>query len=198
MSNKTYTYGDLLVTLTSSFDAIWNDKGRSLRPLGSMAIESHGTLQGKRAALLIGANSSSSSNPPVKEPTAYELVWTDKGSKANADGWSAPSTSKVWCLRSDLAADGQYATESIWDDQKSKADVDVSIWEVNPYPNSVNGSEFLPVVAGTFRASARSHTSPPDLGYAVVPTLKIPKDFTDFTDSVPKVSANNIPSTGTT
>ncbi|KAH8423660.1 uncharacterized protein LDX57_001419 [Aspergillus melleus] len=201
MPNKTYTYGDLVVTLTSNFDAIWNDKGSgaardgefwhplaqgSLRPLGSMAIGNYGTLQGSRAS------ADGSFWRPIA-PAGYISM----GDVAQS-GWSAPSTSKVWCLRSDLAADGQYGPESIWDDTKSKADVDVSIWEVYPYTNGFNGSELLPVIAGTFRISAGSHTNPPDLGYAVVPTLKVPKESAEFTDSVPKITANNIPSTGTT
>ncbi|PWY81633.1 hypothetical protein BO94DRAFT_547906 [Aspergillus sclerotioniger CBS 115572] len=222
MPNKTYEYGELVVTVTLALDAIWNDKGSSasrdggfwnpipqgtLRPLGSMAVGNHSALNGKRAAFLVGAKSTSSTNPPVKAPTGYTLVWTDKGNGADADGsfwrliapvgytsmgdvvqsgWSKPST-----------IDGQYAEESIWDDKKSKADSDVSIWKVFPYTKGVNGSEFLPVVAGTFRANAQ-HDIAPDLGYAVVPTLKVPKDFVDFTQSAPIITVDKIPSVGTT
>ncbi|PYI01572.1 hypothetical protein BO78DRAFT_464565 [Aspergillus sclerotiicarbonarius CBS 121057] len=215
MSNKTYEYGELVVTLTTAFTAIWNDKGSgasrdggfwhpitqgTLRPLGSMAIGNFNTLNGKRAALLIGAKSSSGTNPPVKAPTGYTLVWTDKGSGADADGsfWR-PIAPSGYTSMGDVvqSADGQYAAESIWDDKKSKADADVSIWEVQPYTNGVDGSEFLPIVAGTFRANT-NHENSPDLGYAVVPTLQVPKEFADFTEPAPPLTAGNIPSTGTT
>lgn len=62
MANKTYEYGELVVTLTSSFNAIWNDVGSGttrdggFRPLGSMAVGNFKELNGQRAALLIGAN----------------------------------------------------------------------------------------------------------------------------------------------
>ncbi|GMF76586.1 unnamed protein product [Aspergillus oryzae] len=94
-----------------------------------MAVGNFKELNGQRAALLIGAKSTSSSNPPVKAPTSYTHLWADKGSgaKLNAiapsgyiamgdvvqSGYTTPSTSKVWCLRSDLVADGQYADESV-------------------------------------------------------------------------------------
>lgn len=140
MANKTYEYGELVVTLTSSFNAIWNDVGSGttrdggFRPLGSMAVGNFKELNGQRAALLIGAKSTSSSNPPVKAPTSYTQLWADKGSGAKLNGsfwrpiaasgyiamgdvvqsgYTTPSTSKVWCLRSDLVADGQYADESV-------------------------------------------------------------------------------------
>lgn len=63
--------GELVVTFTSSFNAIWNDAGSgttrdggfwhpitqgTLRPLGSMAVGNFKELNGQRAALLIGAN----------------------------------------------------------------------------------------------------------------------------------------------
>ncbi|GKZ27017.1 hypothetical protein AbraIFM66951_004109 [Aspergillus brasiliensis] len=239
MANKTYAYGELVVTLTSKFDDIWNDAGSgatrdggfwhpisqvttqgTLRPLGSMAVGNFKELNGQRAALLIGAKSSSSSNPPVKAPTGYTQLWVDKNSGAKRDGsfwrpiapsgyiamgdvvqsgWTMPSTSKVWCVRSDLVADGQYADESVWDDNMSGVGGNVSIWEVYPYPNNISGSEFLPVVAGTFRAMTDApHSVKPDLGYAVVPTLKIPRDFAEFTDPTPTFTASTIPSTGTT
>ncbi|KAJ1706615.1 hypothetical protein NYO67_11222 [Aspergillus flavus] len=141
--------GELVVTFTSSFNAIWNDAGSgttrdgcfwhpitqgTLRPLGSMAVGNFKELNGQRAALLIGAKSTSSSNPPVKAPTSYTHLWADKGSGAKLNGsfwrpiapsgyiamgdvvqsgYTTPSTSKVWCLRSDLVADGQYADESV-------------------------------------------------------------------------------------
>ncbi|KAB8245580.1 hypothetical protein BDV35DRAFT_381266 [Aspergillus flavus] len=125
MANKTYEYGELVVTLTSSFNAIWNDVGSGttrdggFRPLGT-------------SGALDWSKSTSSSNPPVKAPTSYTQLWADKGSGAKLNGsfwrpiaasgyiamgdvvqsgYTTPSTSKVWCLRSDLVADGQYADE---------------------------------------------------------------------------------------
>ncbi|RAQ64503.1 hypothetical protein AFCA_006880 [Aspergillus flavus] len=119
MANKTYEYGELVVTLTSSFNAIWNDVGSGttrdggFRPLGSMAVGNFKELNA---------------------PTSYTQLWADKGSGAKLNGsfwrpiaasgyiamgdvvqsgYTTPSTSKVWCLRSDLVADGQYADESV-------------------------------------------------------------------------------------
>lgn len=46
--------------------------------------------------------------------------------------WSAPSVNDVWCVRADLAKQGSFGSNSIWDDKESGAKTDVSIWEVRP------------------------------------------------------------------
>ncbi|RAK99907.1 uncharacterized protein BO80DRAFT_435598 [Aspergillus ibericus CBS 121593] len=120
MSNKTYEYGELVVTLTTAFDVIWNDKG-------SGATRDGGTLNGKRAALLVGAKFLTGTSPAVRPPTDYTQLWAKQDSGANADGsfwrpiapagytsmghvvqagWSVPSLSKMWCQRRRLRERG--------------------------------------------------------------------------------------------
>ncbi|PQE19285.1 hypothetical protein CJF31_00009343 [Rutstroemia sp. NJR-2017a BVV2] len=69
MTNATQDYGDLRVTLTSSLQWVWNDRGSgaskdgdfnhpnpqgNLRALGSLGFSSYGDRSGKWAAILVG------------------------------------------------------------------------------------------------------------------------------------------------
>ncbi|KAB8267796.1 hypothetical protein BDV30DRAFT_231262 [Aspergillus minisclerotigenes] len=176
--------------LSHGFNAIWNDAGSgatrdggfwhpitqgTLRPPGSMAVENFKELNGQRAALLIGAKSTSSSNPPVKAPTSYTQLWADKGSGAKLNGsfWQ-PIAPSSYIAMGDVVQSGyttpstsKYADESVWDDKMSGVGGNVSIWEVYPFPNNISGTEFL-------------------------------IDFAEFTQPVPTFTASTIPSTGTT
>lgn len=235
MSNQTREYGDLVVTLTSAYDPIWDDGGSGanrdgqfwhpksqgdLRPLGSAGIGNYSQLNGQRATLLVGANPNKppvGGKPAVANPTGYTQVWNDRGSGARKDGsfwrptappgyvslgdvaqigYDAPDVNKIWCLRSDLVADGTYGPDEIWDDRGSGAKGDVSIWAVVPNSLGIGGSEKLPTLAGTFRSNGGY--SQPDTGVALVPVLLIPKDFTRFEAPVPTITADSLPSAGDT
>ncbi|RHZ64676.1 hypothetical protein CDV55_106631 [Aspergillus turcosus] len=112
MPNQTHDYGDLLVTLTSEYDLMWNDRGsnadddgsfwhpktqdeKKLRPLGSVAVGNYNDINKQQATLLVGANPNSGGRPAVASPVGYTLMWTDHGSGADNDGsfWrpNAPS-----------------------------------------------------------------------------------------------------------
>lgn len=233
-ANKTREYGDLVFTLTSSYHAVWNDRGSGatrngafwhpniqgeLRPLGDIAVGSFDSPEGKRAALLVGAKPGTlaSDKPPVASPTDYKWIWDDRssGAKANGsvwrpippngyvamgdvarDGWDKPSTDKIWCLREDLIAYGRYEEKSVWDDTRSGGEFSVSVWNIIPTSVGVNGSEMIPIIAGTFKAS-QSLSDEPDLGYAIVPVLKVPKDYKKFDSPVPSISADELPEAGT-
>jgi hypothetical protein len=100
--NKTRDYGDLRVTMTSSYEFAWDDRGTGSRrdvsmwlprpqgdlfPLGSHAEPRYGDVNGKRASLLVGPNPNTKpSTPVVARPSDYTLIWTDKGSGGGHDG----------------------------------------------------------------------------------------------------------------
>ncbi|KAJ4860692.1 vacuolar protein sorting-associated protein 62 domain-containing protein [Trichoderma breve] len=76
--------------------------------------------------------------------SSFSARWNDKGSGATRapNGYvelgdvamsgltQTPATSDIWCVRQDLVKQGSFASNSIWDDKKSKAKSDVSIWEI--------------------------------------------------------------------
>ncbi|KAL2257783.1 hypothetical protein VTK26DRAFT_9178 [Humicola hyalothermophila] len=100
----TREYGDLIVTLTSSYDFRWNDQGSGadrdggfwhpkpqgdLRALGSVAINNYNDLNNNWAVLLVGDNPSSrqpGKGPAVQAPVNFQGIWSDQGSGSNRDG----------------------------------------------------------------------------------------------------------------
>lgn len=106
MSNQTYDYSDLRVSLTSAYDWVWNDSGSGahrnvtfwqpksqgdgdLRPLGSIGIGDYPDINGRTATLLVGANPNeltSGGKPAVASPTRYTRFWLDEGSGAHHNG----------------------------------------------------------------------------------------------------------------
>ncbi|RFU73017.1 duf946 domain-containing protein [Trichoderma arundinaceum] len=160
-------------------------KQGNLRPLGSTCNPSYaGIDNGTGYAYLIGTTTaaSSSANPAVKSPTGYNKIWTDKGSGARANGslwrpncplgyvslgdvaqngWGEPSTSRVWCLRVDLAEEAGYGSSPIWWDKGSGSDKDVSVWEIH------RSIESRSHVFGAFRAN--EGYGRPDISHAIVP-----------------------------
>ncbi|KAF4210319.1 hypothetical protein CNMCM5878_004636 [Aspergillus fumigatiaffinis] len=184
--NLTHIYGDLVVTFTSAYDWVWNDRGSgairdgafwhpkpqgSLRPLGSIGINNYSNVNGQQAALLVGANPNnppSGGMPAVANPIGYTLIWTDKGSHTMRDcSFWRPVAPSGYVSLGDVAQLGW--NKSLWNDRRSGADKDVSIWEIHPYISGANGSESMPIPAGTFRSN-QSH-SKPDPGLALVPLL---------------------------
>ncbi|KAK1244101.1 hypothetical protein MKX08_002239 [Trichoderma sp. CBMAI-0020] len=128
-----------------------------MRPLGSVAVPHYNDINGYNTARLYGPSScsgaASASGPgPVASPTGYTQIWKDEKSGAAKDGsfwrpippngyvalgdvavsgWSpAPSTNDVWCVRVDLIKQGSFGSNSVWDDRKSGAKNDVSVWEI--------------------------------------------------------------------
>ena len=131
-----------------------------LRPLGSFVSPSHQDHDDKRATILLG-NAPNSNMTAVASPTEFSQIWNDLGSNGTHDGsiwmpnpppgyvplghvcttgYSAPSTSSIWCIRADLALSSRYAMRSIWDDEGSGSNRDVSIWNMTKLP--VGGGDF--------------------------------------------------------
>ncbi|KND93795.1 hypothetical protein TOPH_01962 [Tolypocladium ophioglossoides CBS 100239] len=194
MSNQTWDYGDLRVTLTSTYVWNWDDGGSGakksimiwtleaqgdLRPLGSVGIGSRFyELGGQRDSLLVGNNpNSTSSRPAVASPT----------------GWTQ-LLSTIWCLRDDLVKDATFEEYDIWNDHGSDGDWDISCWRVVPQPMGTDGSEHIPILADTFRYNGTYDR--PDLSLAVVPILDLPKEFDRFKSPLPQVTPTTIPSKG--
>ncbi|TGO07627.1 hypothetical protein BTUL_0258g00050 [Botrytis tulipae] len=230
MTNATRDYGDLRVTMTSAFDWVWSDKGSgaskdfeayhpksqgNLRPLGSIGFSSYGDRNGKIAVLLVGNNPSSTGRAAVASPTGYDQIWRDEKSGGSYDGsfwrprapsgyvslgdvcvgsWSAPSTDKVWCVRSDLVQSSNYFSAKVWDDHKSGAKSDCSVWDIGLPNIGVGGGEKIPILSQTFRAN--NSWSEPNNSLAQVLALPNPKRFTEFTAPPPTFTKNNIPKGG--
>lgn len=230
MTNATRDYVDLRVTMTSTFDWVWSDKGSGaskdiecyhpraqgdLRPLGSIAFSSYGGRNGKFAALLVGNNPSSTGKAAVASPTGYDQIWRDEKSGGDYDGsfwrprapsgyvalgdvcegsWNTPSTNKIWCVRSDLAQTSNYFRSRVWDDQKSGAKSDCSVWDIGLPSVGVNGSANIPISSETFRAN--NSWSEPNNSLAQVLVLPNPKHFVEFTIPPPSFTKNNIPKGG--
>ncbi|KAM0477560.1 hypothetical protein ACHAPX_005873 [Trichoderma viride] len=129
-----------------------------MRPLGSVAVSHYNDINGNNIARLYGPTTSSSADAastsgpgPVASPIGYTEIWKDEKSRAAKDGsfwrpippngyvalgdvaqsgWSAPNYKDVWCVRQDIVKQGSFGSNSVWDDKKSGAKSDVSIWEV--------------------------------------------------------------------
>ncbi|KAL7911361.1 hypothetical protein GGI35DRAFT_447240 [Trichoderma velutinum] len=125
--------------------------------------------------------------------TGYTQLWNDQKSGASKDGafWrpipqssyvalgdvamtgliETPATSDVRCVRQDLVKQGSFASNSIWDDKKSGAKSDVSIWEIRGVNRTDPDSEvgITAIYIGAIRAS---HTyNAPDSIFAQVPLV---------------------------
>ncbi|KJZ77657.1 hypothetical protein HIM_02834 [Hirsutella minnesotensis 3608] len=102
MTNQTWDYGDLRVTMTSEYGWNWDDTGSGasrsvqvytpspqgdLRPLGSVAIGTGFNVpSGKRATMLFGNKPGSSGRAAVASPVRYDQIWIDKGSGGKHEG----------------------------------------------------------------------------------------------------------------
>ncbi|EQL02407.1 Vacuolar protein sorting-associated protein 62 [Ophiocordyceps sinensis CO18] len=186
----------------------------NMRPLGSVAIGSgFYELGGKRASLLVGNSSQSSS--AVASPVGWRWLWNTKGGKGKHDStvwrpiapsgyvalgdvvkyhWDEPDKNSIWCLRADLVGNGTFASSDIWNDRGSGGSYDISCWAVLPRDVGTSGSELIPTSADTFRFSGTY--SQPDISLAQVPVLRLPKAFQRFTSSLPQVTPSTIPSEG--
>ncbi|KAK4100936.1 hypothetical protein N658DRAFT_534969 [Parathielavia hyrcaniae] len=116
------------------------------------------------------------------------------GDVANS-GHGKPSLDKVWCLRSDLVADGAVQVADaknqrapVWDDRDSGGKHDASFWDVFPRRGN-SSSEHIPVLAGTFLTAS---------GYGVPaeapkgPALYVPKAARPFSPRPPEIPAGGV------
>ncbi|KAK6598396.1 hypothetical protein ACHAO1_000274 [Botrytis cinerea] len=200
---------------SKNFEAYHPVSQGDLRPLGSLGFSSYNERNGKFAALLVGKNPSSSGTAAVASPTGYDLIWRDEKSGGDHNGsfwrprapsgyvslgdvcsgsWSAPSNDKIWCVRADLVQNSNHFKAKVWDDQKSGAKSDCSVWDIGLPSIGINGGEKIPISSETFRAN--NSWSEPNNGLAQVLALPNPKRFTEFTASPPNFTKNNIPKGG--
>ncbi|PNP44286.1 hypothetical protein TGAMA5MH_03892 [Trichoderma gamsii] len=122
----------------SSPTSQWNGRG-------SVAVAHHNDINGNNIARLYGPSScpgaaaASTSVQPGLEGREERrrqgrlLLAPDspKGYIALGDvaqsGWSAPKNTDVWCVRQDTVRQG---SSSVWDEKKSGAKANVSVWEI--------------------------------------------------------------------
>ncbi|KAJ8068536.1 hypothetical protein OCU04_004086 [Sclerotinia nivalis] len=200
---------------SKDFEAYHPKAQGNLRPLGSLGFSSYGHRNGKFAALLIGNNPSSTGQAAVASPTGYDQIWRDEKSGADYNGsfwrprapsgyvslgdvcsgsWNTPSTDKIWCVRSDLVQSSNYFKLKVWDDRRSGAKSDCSVWDIGLPSIGVNGREKIPISSETFRAN--NSWSEPNNSLAQVLTLPNPKKYTEFTAPPPSFTKNNLPKGG--
>ncbi|KAF7934709.1 uncharacterized protein EAE98_002754 [Botrytis deweyae] len=218
MTNATWDYDGLRVTMTSTFDWRWSDSGSGGKRNGSYGNPAYGEITGKKSVILVGPspNAPAGRSPAVARPTSYTNMWSDSGSGGANDGtmWrpvapsgyvamgdvmasgygKQPSLNDVWCLRSDLTRLSTYEASDFWNDGSSGADRNCSTWKIVTETNGIDGSEYLPIPPYTFRVSA--NYGRPDTSYAVVPLLRVPNAFKRFDFALPTVTKTTIPSTG--
>lgn len=124
MANLTRDYGDLRVTMTSSYAWTWDSTGvviprqaatwhpssqGNLSPLGTYAEPGlYHDISGKRATLLVGQNPNT--NPPksaVARPIDYTEIWNDRssGGKHDLTVWR-PVAPEGYASLGDVAARG--------------------------------------------------------------------------------------------
>ncbi|KAM0174922.1 hypothetical protein ACHAPF_005831 [Botrytis cinerea] len=203
---------------TKSFEAHHPVSQGQLRPLGSLGFPKFNEERnGKFAALLVGNNPNSSGRAAVASPTGYTLIWKDQKSGGKHNGsfwrptapngyvslgdvcsgsWDAPSNEAIWCVRADLVQDSNHYKAKVWDDQKSGAKSNCSVWNIGLPTTGTHGGEKIPISSETFRAN--NSWSEPSNDLAQVLTLPNPKRFTEFTASPPNFTKNNIPRGGDT
>lgn len=114
MANNTLDYGDLSISMTSSYTWVWNGEGSDasqnvglwtpnsqgdLSPLGDYAEPNYEELNGKRASLIVGQNPNTSpSKSAVARPVDYTEIWSDKksGGKHNGSIWRPVPLQGTW------------------------------------------------------------------------------------------------------
>ena len=186
-----------------------------MRPLGSYASPSNHHPNNTRATLLVGNASNGSGKPAVASPTGYSKIWDDGGSGGRHDGsfwrpnapsgyvalgdvcaggYNAPSTSAIWCVRSDLVLQSDFRADNIWDDGGSGAKMDGSVWAIVKPQMGVDGSDKIPVLTDLFIANS-SHGKP-EYSRAKVLGLPVPKDFKRFSADLPVFTKDKIPREG--
>lgn len=113
---KFHRHQDLEIGFTSSFELQWTDKGsgasrdgaywrpvldsksemaapnelgKVFKSVGDLGQSNYGDANGKAMSVMVRQTNdpgNAHSDPPVKPPTGFELVWTDHGSGADMDG----------------------------------------------------------------------------------------------------------------
>lgn len=165
------------------------------RPVGSVGVGNHKDINGSYSAVLIArnpaatqtANAEGMYESPVASPIGFTQIWKDEGSKAKSDGsfwrpippngyvalgdvaqhkWSSPSVVDVWCVRRDLVLPSSFGTPSIWDDKKSGAKGNVSVWEIRGGYGNVE-----PAVTRLGAIRASETYSEPNSSFAVIPDV---------------------------
>jgi hypothetical protein len=150
--------------------------------LGCVGRGGYTDINGKEGALVV--RQADSGTGLLAPPVDYELIWQDRGSGADTNGavwrpkppvgyaalgdvfgkgWNKPPLTAVVCVKIEHGGRRYVrqaeAVDRIWDDTKSGADKDVSVWSILPpaYPNDTD--KRLLLTAGTFTAVA-SHDRP--------------------------------------
>jgi hypothetical protein len=155
--NEARGYGDLKVTLTSTYDKRYPDNGSGakmdgtfwhprpegdFRPVGSVIVGSYDDINNNRASMLLADGG----NGAVAAPIDYSWIWDDSGSGADWDGavWRPVAPSGYIAL-GDVATSNHnkpsvndvwcvradlVAGGCAWQDQGSGGEHDIACWPV--------------------------------------------------------------------
>ncbi|XP_054811749.1 hypothetical protein At1g04090-like [Prosopis cineraria] len=186
--------GELQVAQISTFNQVWTSYEGGPENLGATIFEPTGLPEGFSMlgyyshpnnkplsgwVLVAQANSSTStSNPALKEPLDYNLIWSTKSLQIDQnssayfwlpnppDGYKAvghvvtttpdkPSLDKIRCVRSDLT--DQIETHTwIWGPRKSNDSNEFNLYETRPRNK---GTQAQGILVGTFLAQNSGNTS---------------------------------------
>lgn len=184
-------YKDLKINFTNEFSQVWDDKGSrgdsdgaywrpiatlsGYHPLGDYGCNHYNGVNGQVAVAIV-SDINGPSGTALRPPMDYQLVWTDKGSGADADGsiwrpipptgyvalglvcnkgYNKPSFDIMRCVRVDLVI-SSLVGDPIWDDKGTGSESDFSSWQITP-PGAPSGEAYLS--AGTF-VGVQSHQKP--------------------------------------
>ncbi|NBC35251.1 Vps62-related protein [Novosphingobium sp. FSY-8] len=185
----------------------WHPVGdERFKPLGSICVAGYDDINGARASMLVA----DAGNGAVAAPVDYQWIWDDSGSGADWDGsvWrpvapagyvalgdvampnhDKPSTADIWCVRTDLIADGIYAAKP-WQDAGSGGEHDIAAWsvEVGQPATDPTKAVFAP---DTFRGVA-SYDAQPSGGLAQVLVVPVVAEV-GTAPTRPKLTSRNAP-----
>lgn len=181
--------------------------------LGTFAIGNYSDVNadGNNWALCVQA--APGSNNPLSSPTGFTQIWNDHGSGGANDGscwrpiapdgyvalgdvmvngYNAPSTDTIVCIRKDLTVTGM-AGNQIWCDKNSGASMDIDVFSINPNTavdiSTTNGY----FAANTFVAN-NTYSTPDPASLPEMNVLNLPFPVSESTDPpTPVLQSVNMP-----
>ncbi len=202
---KSTSHSGKLKCQPDTWSQLWSDKGSGARKSVSFWVPSTGYYLGVHAqpshSQPPGSACAFSNSSLLKKPTGVKFVWNDKGSGAkrnvtiwkpncpsgyyalgymvepNYNGKPNLSRSRFRCVHKDLVSRRSGTLKFVWNDSKSGAKDDVSVWGYTGY----TGNNKFQVISPKFFYAHRSHRSLGKQQYYQLTngTLYIPKTRLD-------------------
>ncbi|MGN5192851.1 hypothetical protein BJP22_04745 [Aeromonas veronii] len=230
MVARVMQFGDLELAFTTEYEYRWNDRGSGadhdigfyhpippagFYALGSIGVNNYDNPNGKFASLCVKNVSKPNQQPALAQPIRFDLIWTDRGSGAKADGscwrpvppagyvalgdifvtgYNAPTGLQVMCVAEELVCDGKIGN-LIWDDTGSGADRDFGVWQIDA------SKSFLDTPDGIFAVNSfvgrDSHQKPDSASVAYNLRLPLPTEVVTHSIDKPILTGRTKPPTHT-